>query len=253
MNKPKALPELHPSDVARFWSSVEVGPPAQCWPWKLAKLPGGYGQFRVLNRTVKAHRLAYFLFHGEDPGERFVCHTCDNPPCCNGAHLYAGTAKENAADCAARGRHNPPSGKRSGRYTKPERTARGERVGGAKLTAAMVTRMREMYASGAYTQTELAKRFGIKRETAGRVLRGESWQHVEQPAFGLRNLRELAQQHRGKPGEQNTQAKLTAKQVQEMRQRYESESTSYRLLAKEYGVSVRTVADIIKRKSWTNL
>lgn len=32
------------------------------------------------------------------------CHTCDNPPCCNPAHLYVGTRKQNVADAVERRR-----------------------------------------------------------------------------------------------------------------------------------------------------
>lgn len=34
-----------------------------------------------------------------------VRHSCDNPPCCNPAHLLVGTAAQNAQDMAERGRH----------------------------------------------------------------------------------------------------------------------------------------------------
>jgi hypothetical protein len=34
-----------------------------------------------------------------------VCHRCDNPPCCNPDHLYAGTMSDNALDSAERKRH----------------------------------------------------------------------------------------------------------------------------------------------------
>lgn len=33
-----------------------------------------------------------------------VCHTCDNPPCCRGSHLFLGDALANMQDKVAKGR-----------------------------------------------------------------------------------------------------------------------------------------------------
>lgn len=54
--------------------------------------------------TVGAHRLSWALVNGDIPSGLVVRHRCDNPPCCNPAHLELGTDAENEADKARRGR-----------------------------------------------------------------------------------------------------------------------------------------------------
>lgn len=108
----------------RFWSKVDrSGGPHACWPWLAKRARNGYGSFWYEGRNVSAHRVAHVLAHGPVPAGLLVMHSCDNRPCCNPAHLSAGTASDNAHDKFRKGRGAHPhqrgdhAGKRYGRWT----------------------------------------------------------------------------------------------------------------------------------------
>lgn len=93
----------------RFWSHVDKSAgPGACWPWKdAASFKRGYGMFRLgwKKPIVQASRHSYEITHGVTlETEAFVMHTCDNPPCCNPAHLKLGDALANHRDMVAKGR-----------------------------------------------------------------------------------------------------------------------------------------------------
>lgn len=64
----------------------------------------GYVDFSYRRVRWRAHRLAYTIAVGPIPDGLEVCHSCDNPPCCNPKHLFLGTGSENAIDRVAKGR-----------------------------------------------------------------------------------------------------------------------------------------------------
>jgi len=148
-----------PTDL---WKRVEMGGPDECWPWLGATTPNGYGIISINYRNRGTHRLAYELATGVAPGELFVCHTCDNPPCCNPAHLYLGTPKDNTRDMHERGRCRAP---------------RGSQHHAAKLTEAAVLAIRRRRAAGERA-TDLAVEFAVSKPTITRVVKNEGWVHV---------------------------------------------------------------------------
>ena len=77
-----------------------------CWEAVGARDRSGRAHFITLDgKQMKAHRWAYQSWVGPIPEGMVVCHRCDNPPCCNPAHLFVGTVRDNVLDMIAKGRH----------------------------------------------------------------------------------------------------------------------------------------------------
>lgn len=144
--------------IKKFWEKINIGGSDECWKWR--KNSGGYARVRRNGTSEAAHRVAYSISFGEIPFGMNILHKCDNPPCCNPAHLLLGTHKDNMQDKAKKGRSNIPS---------------GENHGNAKLTYENVADIRSKYASGSYLQKELARIFGVSQVTICRIVRGEQW------------------------------------------------------------------------------
>jgi hypothetical protein len=147
---------------ARFWSKIDRRGADECWPYMGYRTLLGYGHFQWGAGVVKpAHRAAYELHHGVEAGDKFVCHSCDNPPCCNPRHLWLGTAAENNADRDAKGRTRSS-------------TRRGEAANHAKLTAEQAL---EVFFSSE-PAAALASRFGISKTAVRYIQIGRNWAHV---------------------------------------------------------------------------
>ena len=184
------LHKFTPSDIQRFWSKVDrSGGPDACWPWTAGKFAGkDYGVFRAHGKNYRSHRFAYIAAHGPIPEGLLVCHRCDNPECCNPAHLWLGTPADNMADMVAKGRSLkgidsvPPEtrarGERNGALTHPERLTRGTSHHASKLTPDLVRSIRTRFAAGE-TQTAIAASIGVSQPVVSSVVRGETWGHVE--------------------------------------------------------------------------
>lgn len=151
----------------RFWAKVDRAGPTMrpglsaCWVWTASRMPKGYGTFKIGAATYElAHRVSFFIEHGRHPEGGVVRHHCDNPSCVRPSHLREGTLLDNNRDQARRGR-----------------TARGEKNGSARLTAAHVVEIRQRFAGGE-SQVKIACAFGVTQPAISLIVNGRNWRHV---------------------------------------------------------------------------
>ena len=152
--------------IARFWSKVDRRGIDECWIW-LAKRSGGYGMFSVsgsgyagTQRTVGAHRFSYEIAYGAFDPKAFVLHRCDNPPCCNPAHLFLGDHEANMRDMFAK-----------------RREPRGARHGRTRLTDTDVLAIRRRHALGEKL-IDMAEEFHVRATTLHYIVHRKTWTHI---------------------------------------------------------------------------
>lgn len=149
----------HCSDRCRFYSKVKVGAPNDCWQY-LGCTRKGYGAFGVGHRMVQAHRFAYELnLDCALSTSNDVLHSCDNPTCCNPAHLRLGSDLDNAAD-----------------RVKRNRQAKGDQNGRAKLLSDDVRYIRRLPLT--IPRKAIAQIYGISLSQVRAVQLGWNWKDV---------------------------------------------------------------------------
>jgi hypothetical protein len=150
----------------RFWEKVDKRGPDECWLWLASQHQFGYGQINVHGRPIAASRIAYELTNGPIPEGLEALHTCNNPPCCNPNHLYAGTQTDNMQDA-----------KRAGHlYQFPLKP--GTLYPKAKLNDDKVRYIRETYATGTVKLKDLGVQFGVSEEMIWLIVHRKKWAHV---------------------------------------------------------------------------
>jgi hypothetical protein len=103
----KPIPSVISEEIkARFWAKVDIRGADECWPWLSVSRQGGRGVFTIDRNPHSAPRVAWSIANGVAiPENQHACHSCDNPPCVNPAHIWPGTQADNIQDCVAKGRH----------------------------------------------------------------------------------------------------------------------------------------------------
>lgn len=79
----------------RFWEHVQGDGVETCWVWKSVIRHNGYGQFKIGNLAITAHRWAYEHLRAPIPAGLVIDHLCRNRACVNPWHLEPVTQREN--------------------------------------------------------------------------------------------------------------------------------------------------------------
>ena len=135
--------------------------PNGCWEWQGFRLPQGYGRIGQTKpkRILYTHRVAWEAAFGPIPDGLYVLHSCDNPPCCNPAHLWLGTHVDNMADMVKKNRQRP---------------CRGEKHGRAKLTQTKADAIK----TDTRPQHVIAAAYGVNHATIRDVRCGRTWKET---------------------------------------------------------------------------
>lgn len=180
--------ELNSTAAARHEAKVDrTTTPDGCHEWTARRDKDGYGKLRATGDTrrpeVPAHRIAFVLGGGVIPPGHQVLHHCDNPPCQRFDHLFTGTAADNNADKARKGRskqgNTSETAVRGERWHEihAETHARGKKNGNARLSEATVKEIRFAVAGGE-SQGSVGRRLGVPQAHVSRIVRRQSWAHV---------------------------------------------------------------------------
>lgn len=158
------MPTFPPRRIRKFWNNVEKKSPNECWEWIGATDSKGYGKFFSCedgsHKLLISHRIAYFLANGVDPGDEVVCHSCDNPLCCNPAHLWLGTHQDNIDDMCRKGRQGRAA---------------------STLSDNDVFMMREFWYSRMFTQSEIGTMYGLTKPAVCNIVNGNTFKNVPMP------------------------------------------------------------------------
>jgi len=149
----------------RLYLYININSKDDCWEWVGYKRKDGYGEITIDKKTFRSHRLIYIDTYGSIPEGMCICHSCDNPSCCNPNHLFMGTHVDNMKDCRNKCR--------TGGGSRP-----GEECGKHKFTNEEILDIRKKYKTGLYSQRNLAKEYNMSQTNIKDIINRKIWRHI---------------------------------------------------------------------------
>lgn len=113
----------------------------------------------------------------------------------------------------------------------------------AKLTQHDVMKIRQLYATGNYSQRELGQQFGVSKQNIADIVHRRIWKHVGgSPPIDRR----ASGRAYGTP-------KLTEHDVRTIRQLYATGDYTQKELSSMFGVSYQSIGHIVRRETWKHV
>jgi len=131
----------------RFWEKVDKNGLNGCWIWTWS-LNNGYGRIKIKGKTRRAHVVSWELHNGRKVKDGYILHhKCKHENCVNPMHLQEMTEAE----------HNKHH---------------------SKLTKQQVLEIRADWATGKYTQKQLAEKYKTSQQHISLIVNRKIWKHI---------------------------------------------------------------------------
>ena len=141
----------------RFWEKVDKNGLNGCWIWTNS-FRGGYGAIEIEGKMRGAHVVSWELHNGRKVKDGYVLHhkfKCGNKKCVNPMHLQEMT------DSKHKSLHS-----------------NGENHPNSKLTEKIVLEIRADWATGKYTQQQLAEKYDVCQQLISQIVNRKIWKHI---------------------------------------------------------------------------
>jgi len=119
-------------------------------------------------KTIRLHRLMQQMYNGGAPTNAYVCHRSDNPSNINPRDLFAGTAANNSICIILHNRRIYPKGQEHWSH---------------KITDDQIVEMIHSYYANEMSITDLADKYGIHHDHAGKIINGHLRSYISQKAI----------------------------------------------------------------------
>lgn len=209
-----------------------------CWDYTGRKNYRGYGDISAAGGSIRTHRLSYYYFYRQNPGNLLVLHSCDRPVCCNPAHLSIGTTEDNMKQAAERYRMCRGEANSKTRFSNVEVIKIVKRYNELRNYKAVAEEFNtnDFCIRGIILSPTRSKEAGLDvRELLNNDIKSIPLQELIKPATTIRSM--------------GGNSKLTWDIVNQIREDYKTIKSPAEL-GRRYKICSKTISKIVRNKSW---